>query len=303
MSGDITGPPETGETARAAPGVKRRRVMARLAAAAALPGAARAAPVSLLQAPVAVGGEWGLSLPASALTVLQRMRAACLDGVPLLSDRQPARLQVDNHPDGPPHVWLHFDDEPTAWIVVDVGERDWSRLAYQFGHELGHVLANSWTRDAKPVPGSQWLEEALVEAFSLRGLEHLAAAWTRDPPFPGDAGFGAAIQGYKDNQLRVYAGYAAAQGVMTDPRGWFRGKRAVLEASLGMSEACQALIPLLLSELMADPARVGEIGALNLWPGRGGMPLGSYLNVWERRCTGLGAAGWMPRWLRGVLLE
>ena len=60
-----------------------------------------------------------------------------------------------------------------AWIIVDVGTRDWCNLAYQFGHELGHVVANSWARDAKPGGPCQWLEEALVEAFSFRGLGRL----------------------------------------------------------------------------------------------------------------------------------
>ena len=211
-------------------------------------------------------------------------------------------IQVDNHTAGPPHIWLHFDDQPVADIVVDVGERAWAQLAYQFGHELGHVLANSWTREALPGSGSRWLEEALVEAFSLRGLELLAARWETDPPWPGDGAYGAALRDYKDNVLRRYAGLAAAQGVLTDPRVWFRARRAALEGSGGLSETCEALIPWLLAEMMGDPARVGEIGALNLWPKRSALPLGAYLNVWERRCTTLGAAGWMPRRMKEVVL-
>ena len=38
-----------------------------------------------------------------------------------------------------------------------------SVLAYQFGHELGHVTANSWQPRGKPQLPSQWLEEAPVE--------------------------------------------------------------------------------------------------------------------------------------------
>src|ERR1700720_4434692 len=55
---------------------------------------------------------------------------------------------------------------------VDIGEGDWSKLAYQFGHELGHVMANSWQPHAKPKVPCQWLEEALVEALSTlaRGI-------------------------------------------------------------------------------------------------------------------------------------
>src|SRR5439155_21981130 len=86
----------------------------------------------------------------------------------LVSDRQPTRLRVDEHTSGPPAAWLHPDGSTMAWIIVDIGERAWAQLAYQFGHELGHVTANSWQPHAKPAAPCQWLEEAMVEAFTLR---------------------------------------------------------------------------------------------------------------------------------------
>jgi hypothetical protein len=104
-------------------------------------------------------------LPHAALVVVSRMRVACLTGVRLVSDRQPRRLLVDNPATGPPHVWLHYDGAPLAWSVVDIGPRDWCKLAYHFGHELGPVLRKSWGPDAKPPLPCQWLEEALVGAF------------------------------------------------------------------------------------------------------------------------------------------
>ena len=89
-----------------------------------------------------------------------------------------------------------------AWIIVDIGERAWSQLAYQFGHELGHVLANSWQPHAKPTSPCQWLEEAMVEAFSLRGLGRLAESWKQNPPFPDDHAFGNSITEYRENTQR-----------------------------------------------------------------------------------------------------
>src|SRR5262249_21381438 len=124
----------------------------------------------LLTGPIELTGDWGRMIPNSALQVVERMRAACFDGFRLVSDDQPERLRVEERTSGPPLIWLPADGTKIAWIVVDIGERDWSRLAYQFGHELGHVTANSWRPDAKPGGPCQWLEEALVEAFSLRGL-------------------------------------------------------------------------------------------------------------------------------------
>ena len=125
---------------------------------------------NLATAPIELAGDWGRMILDSALHVVQRMRTCCYDGVRLVSDDQPERLRVEEHTSGPPAVWLHSAEPNIGWIIVDIGERDWSKLAYQFGHELGHLTCNSWRRNAKPAAPCQWLEEALVEAFSLRGL-------------------------------------------------------------------------------------------------------------------------------------
>ena len=82
---------------------------------------------TLLSAPIELAGDWGHMLPRSADQVVERMRHACLDGVALVSDRQPTRLRVDEHTSGPPAVWLHPDGSSMAWIIVDIGERDWSQ--------------------------------------------------------------------------------------------------------------------------------------------------------------------------------
>jgi hypothetical protein len=137
---------------------------------------------NLATALIELAGDWGRMIPGSALRVLQRMRTCCFDGVRLISDDQPERLRVEEHTSGPPAVWLHTAEPNVGWIIVDIGERDWSKLAYQFGHELGHLTCNSWRPDAKPAAPCQWLEEALVEAFSLRGLALLADSWSTDPP-------------------------------------------------------------------------------------------------------------------------
>ena len=84
----------------------------------------------------------------AAKLVVERMRQACLDGVRLVSDRQPKGLRIDEHPFGPRAVWLHSEPSDVASVIVDIGERDWSKLAYQLDHELGHVMADSWRQDA-----------------------------------------------------------------------------------------------------------------------------------------------------------
>jgi hypothetical protein len=241
-------------------------------------------------------------LPGAAEQVVERMRYACLDGVRVLSDHQPARLRVDQHTSGQPAIWLHPDDISVAWIIVDIGERDWSKLAYQFGHELGHVMANSWQPDAKPAPPCQWLEEAMVEAFSLRGLGSLAKDWKEKPPFPGDNAFGDAIAEYRDNIVRGYTALADAQGLNRDGAAWFADHRSEIEIP-GLNPFAQALSVTILTEYERAPDCVEALGALNRWPGRTGIPVAEYLRRWEQSCRELQASPQLPLRLQDLLAQ
>jgi hypothetical protein len=241
-------------------------------------------------------------IPASAAKVVERMRHACLDGVHLVSDRQPEAIRVEEHTSGLPSIWLHSGDglENTAWINVDIGERDWSKLAYQFGHELGHVTANSWRQDAKPTPPCQWIEEAMVEAFSIRGLGLLAESWRRNPPFANDNGFGDAIATYRQNIIDYYSTLARVQGCSSDFGAWFRTHRNEIEAgALGPFAQAASLTILALYE--RTPDCVEALGALNRWPGRAGVPIENYLPMWEASCSQLSASTFLPHRLRTLL--
>lgn len=228
------------------------------------------------------------------------MRSVCLKDVPLLSDRQPEKLRVDNHGSGWPAIWLHDEFPQMAWILVDIGPRDWCKLAYQFGHELGHVLCNSWRRDAKPRLPCQWLEEALVEAFSIRGLGLLAESWGQDPPFAGDAGFANSIKDYRQHVIDTYR----AGGTVESDDGmaaWFRANRGALEDKGGVRPAEGPVILRLVSEYAADRASVADLGALNRWSGRSGVPLEEYLSRWRTSCAEIAAPGRLPERLGSLL--
>jgi hypothetical protein len=254
--------------------------------------------MTLLSAPLQLGGDWGGSLPQAASVVISRMREVSLLGVRLLSDQQPEELRVDDHSSGPPAIWLHDDAPKTAWIIVDIGARAWSQLAYQFGHELGHVLCNSWGPLAKPRPPSQWLEEALAEAFSIRGLGLLAASWEQTPPFPGDAPFGASIRQYRGNLIERYKGPATPEGGISM---WFCRNRNALEHDQSTREAEGPAVLGILAELEGDTACVEDLGAVNRWSARSGVPLEEYLALWEASCREIGASGALPVRLRSLL--
>ncbi len=256
--------------------------------------------MNLLSAPIEIAGNWGSMIPASATKVLTRMRLACLEGVRLVSDRQPSVLRVEEHTSGPPAIWLHSGDPAIAWVIVDVGERDWSRLAYQFGHELGHVLANSWRPDARPALPCQWLEETLAEAFSLHGLARLAEEWKRTPPFGDDNAFGDAIAKYRQDIIDRYAQLGREQHIGEGFATWFRKNRAAIEAG-ALGPYSQAASLIVLAEYERRPACVEALGALNRWPGRSNAPVKNYLRSWRSSCAELSAESRLPERLGELL--
>lgn len=257
--------------------------------------------MALITDSIQLAGDWGHMVPDAVKAVLDRMRHACLDDVRLVSDHQPSAMRVDEHTAGPPAIWLHFDNSTIAYIIVDIGERDWSQLAYQFGHELGHVVANSWQQDGKPLPPCQWLEEAMVEAFSLRGLARLADGWQKSPPFANDNGFGNAIADYRRRTLETYVKLATEQGSLGDFARWFAGNQSQIESIASLSEYAKAASVTILTEYERNPGCIEALGALNRWPERAGVPIGDYLSLWEKSCAELEASSYLPGRIRQLL--
>jgi hypothetical protein len=229
------------------------------------------------------------------------MRNVCLAGARLRSDRQPSELRVEDHERGNPAIWLHDEPRTTAWIIVNVGARDWSKLAYQFGHELGHVLANSWDAKSMPRTPCQWLEEAIVEAFSLRGLGKLADSWERRPIFPNDGAFAATIRQYRRSVIDKYEQVASDQIQHFQVDAWFHEHRSALEGNGGLTGSPEAAVPTILGELEADMCCVEDIGALNRWPGRSAVPIEQYVRLWKDSCEEIGVSGRLPGRLHDLL--
>jgi len=137
------------------------------------------------------------------------------------------------------------------------------------------------------------LEEALVEAFSIRGLALLADSWEQHPPFPGDAGFAKSIRQYRADLIE---NYRAAAPPGPDIAACFRTHCRDFTQGKG-----DPMVLAVVGEMERNPLCVEDLGGLNRWPARSAVPVAEYLPLWEKSCAELGASAHLPAWLRTTL--
>jgi hypothetical protein len=240
-----------------------------------------------------VRGDWH-GPEEDARRVIARVRQAALAGIALRSPRQPKGLIVENKRDGSPSVWLHNEQADWAWIMLDMTAAGaWCQLAYQLTHELGHCLANSWQSDAMPHPPSQWLEEALAEAFALRALGRLADDWQAEPVFAGRAAYANAIWDYREDIVGQYRNEGREAGA-TDLRSWFQTKADAFRRVTGLHGIAEDVVPAILRVIEPDPLLIEDYQAMNLWSERTALPVSDYLRRWQQECQAIGSAGRLP---------
>jgi hypothetical protein len=87
------------------------------------------------------------------------------------------------------------NNETIVW--VDIKGKHWAKLAYQFSHEMTHILANHNKKSGK----NQWFEESLCEAMSIYTLGKMANAWKHNPPYANWKSDAGSLKKYQTNLL------------------------------------------------------------------------------------------------------
>jgi hypothetical protein len=250
--------------------------------------------------PIAATGSWGaMNGEADALPVMEQMRTAALAEVRLLSDRQPPRIVVEGNPHNPdlPLVDIRPREDGAAWIWLRVDGPVYAKLAYQFGHELGHVLCNRWNGGQANLPATpcQWIEEVLVEAFSLFGLRALAPLWAKQPPREYMNDYHVHLIPYVEETLRAHASHRQARTLPDEVSSWYRVLAGELDQAVNLRvPAPQMIVPFVYDIFVKDPALREDLGALNRWAERSSVPVTRYMELWKQSCREIGSVGRLP---------
>lgn len=120
-------------------------------------------------------GNWGNVKTNEIQWVLQSTARIFIPYLPNLKEKE-ISVYTSSHPR------IYYKRDPNGHYRINLSARDryWCQYAFQFSHELGHLICQTKRQDQT----NQWFEESLCEAASLFALRELSKRWTSDPPDP-----------------------------------------------------------------------------------------------------------------------
>lgn len=141
-------------------------------------------------------GGWGNAEVVDVQAVLDSVIVVIQ---PYIANPRIEMVQVRSNTDGPISLYERGENGEFV-ILLDVKGPYWAQLAYQFSHEMCHVITNY---DLAPnnSSGQQWFDEALCEAFSLFVLEQMSSQWLEHPPYPNWRSYAPQFLKYREANL------------------------------------------------------------------------------------------------------
>lgn len=243
-----------------------RLLAATLAAFLAL-AAAPARAADALQLRVA-DADWGDADPARVMVILEDT-ARELQG--LFPGDAPLKVLVSPTA-RVPMVLFERTARGEHHVLLRARGSNWAHYAYEFAHELGHILTNYGRHAREPnAARHQWFEEAACEMLSVYALRRLAA---RAPDE-----FGAPYAGFADLVLGE-PHRRAALGV--DLASWLQANEVALRAD-PYQRARNETVTMRLLEIFGKDSRLRALAYLNQSEAPAPASFRDYLEDWHAR--------------------
>jgi hypothetical protein len=252
-----------------------------LVASLSLPGTASAASPATGQISIRVApGDWGSARAEDIASVLHTVADMVL---PYFPRQLPRRLLVAADPHGP-RVLLAGSTQAEHVVRLSARDTRWDQFAYQFAHELCHVLASHSAEpggDGGLADRHQWFEEALCEAVSLFVLRRLGSSWAKAPPYPHWRAYAPAFGEYA---ARLQAEPHRQLRPTESARAWLEDNRAELERDPYLRSKNEVVATLLLALIEEKPEDLAGLGYLSDGAVRSSRNFEEYLASWYECC-------------------
>ncbi|MBI2508988.1 MAG: hypothetical protein HYV99_03100 [Betaproteobacteria bacterium] len=220
-----------------------------------------------------LAGAWGNVRTEDIETVLYSVAAVLLENFP--GKRLNPILVF--HSDTRPFILYEKGPNNEYRVYLTAKDGDWAQYAYEFAHELGHILAH-YERHAYSgtTAHNQWFEEALCEVASLYVLRRLAFAWEVSPPYPHWAAYAPTFEKYAERFLSErHRRLPPATALAT----WFAQNEQELARNPYLRVHNEVVANLLLPLFEENPHLWVAIGSLNL--ASEGDSFRDYMQAWH----------------------
>jgi len=169
-------------------------------------------------------------------------------------------------------------------VALSAQDTHWAQYAFQFAHELSHVLANyanSHRLVRYPPQVNFWLEESLCETASLFALRAMSRSWRSSPPYPAWGSYAPWFDNYVEQRL--------AQPQYQLPVGkpflvWFRENQTVLRQDSTTWDRNTIVATQLLPIFEAEPSGWESLVFLNRGSHQTTESLEQRLAEWRSQC-------------------
>ncbi|MBT3636055.1 MAG: hypothetical protein HN531_03880 [Opitutae bacterium] len=215
--------------------------------------------------------DWGSGNQADVLAVL-RSTARQLFPYAERYDWNP--INVGRSSDGP-IVLFRRGDLGEYLVNLNTGDRYWAQYAFQFSHEIGHVLCGF--REGEQ--SNHWFEEMLCETASLFALRKLSEEWKRNPPYPNWKSFAKSLEEYA--QERIDRQPWPKELSLAD---WYAKEKNLLIEEANNRDRNLMVAIRILPFFEKNPAGWAACFALNKKKGKEKRSFETYLRDWHESC-------------------
>ena len=182
--------------------------------------------------------DWGGALPSDIEMLLTDVACHLTETFRELPEGDIVVGSTFSPDDNPITLFRSSREEPFT-ILLSARGRHWSQFAYQFSHELCHVLSDyERLRDSR----NNWFHEAICELASIFTIRRMVETWPMRPPYANWAGYAQSLSSYAEENLareerRLPAGMTLSKWLLLEEEGLRencrqRDKNAIVACSL-----------------------------------------------------------------------
>lgn len=165
------------------------------------------------------------------------------------------------------------NDKGEIIVKLDTHGTFWSQYAYQWAHELCHVLCG-YRNDGRE---NKWFEETLCEMSSLYCMRAMSKDWAAKPPYPNWKSYAPSLKTYADSTMAKYEKIE-----IKDLSGFYRKHRTELRKDSTLRMLNGAMAVAMLPVFEKNPEHWEAIRYINVTPAPKGISLKQYFSKWKK---------------------